>query len=89
MTGRLTRTASAVTLHAGLFTASPQSTSAQLTAYRANNTQVGSVTVPVSAAGFTSALTVTSAAPDIARFRPDRNRAWRHEFESRLRRPDS
>ncbi len=68
MTGRLTRTATAVTLYAGLFTASPQSTSAQLTAYRANNTQVGSVTVPVSASGFTSALTVTSAAPDIARF---------------------
>jgi len=68
MTGRLTRTATAVTLHAGLFTSSPQPTSAQLTAYRANNTQVGTVTAPISATGFTSALTVTSAAPDIARF---------------------
>ena len=48
MTGRLTRTASAVTVYAGLFTAAPQAVSAQLTAYRANNSVAGvSPAVPI------------------------------------------
>ncbi len=69
MTGRLTRTASAVTVFAGLFTASPQAVSAQLIAYRANNSVAGvSQAVPITASGFTSQVRVTSAAPDIAYF---------------------
>jgi len=69
MTGRLTRTASAVTVYAGLFTAAPQAVSAQLTAYRANNSVAGvSPAVPITASGFTSQVRVTSAAPDIAYF---------------------
>ena len=69
MTGRLTRTASAVTVYAGLFAPSGQAVSAQLTAYRANNSVAGvSPAVPISANGFTSEVRVTSAAPDIAYF---------------------
>lgn len=67
-TGRLTRTASAVTVHAGLFSGGG-TVSAKLTAYRANNTLIGSgAAVPISAAGFTTPVTVTSPSADIARF---------------------
>ena len=64
---RLTRTASAVTVYAGLFSAPNDSVSAVLTAYRADNAVAGSVTVPIGI-GITTPVTVTSAAPDIARW---------------------
>lgn len=67
MTGRLTRTASRVTLYAGLFTSGPD-TFARLTAYRADGTEAGtSGAVPIGTS-FTTPVTVTSASADIARF---------------------
>ncbi len=68
-TGRLTRTAKAVTVHAGLFSPAGSAVSARLTAYRANGTTAAvGAAVPISSSGFTTPVTVTSAAPDIARF---------------------
>ena len=69
MTGRLTRTASAVTVYAGLFEPSNGQVFARLTAYNANGSVVGtSAAVPLDSNGFTSPVTVISGASDIARF---------------------
>ncbi len=67
MTGRLTRTASSVTLYAGLFD-NVAGASARLTAYRANGTVAGTSSAVPIGASFTTPVTVTSAAADIARF---------------------
>lgn len=64
---RLTHTARAVTVYAGLFSASNGPVSATLTAYRADNSLAGSTTVPIGV-GLTTKVTVMSAVADIARF---------------------
>jgi hypothetical protein len=70
--GRLTRTAQKVTLYAGLFTnyGNPAANvTAQLVAFRANGSVAATgAAVPIFAGPFTTAVTVTSAAPDIARW---------------------
>jgi len=65
--GNLTRTANAVTVYAGLFSAPNSPVSAKLTAYRANGTVAATSTVPVGI-GITTKVTATSATADIARF---------------------
>jgi hypothetical protein len=67
MTGRLTRTASSVTLYAGLFE-NVSGASARLTAYRANGTVAGTGNAVPIGASFTTPVTVSSASADIARF---------------------
>jgi hypothetical protein len=70
--GRLTRTAQKITLYAGLFTnySNPgANVTAQLIAYRANNSVAATgAAVPIFAGPFDSAVTVTSASADIARW---------------------
>jgi hypothetical protein len=70
--GRLTRTAQKITLYAGLFSnyGNPAANvTAQLIAYRANDTVAATgAAVPIFAGPFDSAVTVTSAAADIARW---------------------
>ena len=66
---RLTRTARSITLYAGLFEASQQAVTVQLIAYRADGSVAATGTAePVTTAGFTKEVRVTSAAADIARF---------------------
>ncbi len=67
--GRLTRTARSITLYAGLFETSQRPVTVQLIAYRADGSVAATGTAePVTTAGFTKAVSVTSAAADIARF---------------------
>lgn len=67
VTGRLTRTASSITLYAGVFDGGA-AVSAVLTAYRADGTVAGtSDAVPIGTS-FTSPVSVASATADIARF---------------------
>jgi hypothetical protein len=68
-TGRLTRTATAVTVFAGTFGTETNPESARLTAFRADGTVAAmSPEVPVDSSGFDKQMTVTSAAGDIAYF---------------------
>lgn len=68
-TGRLTRTASAVTLFAGEFDPSSPPATARLTAFRADGTVAGtSADVTIDNTGFNKQITVTSPAGDIAYF---------------------
>ncbi|MBJ7330403.1 MAG: hypothetical protein JHC95_10930 [Solirubrobacteraceae bacterium] len=70
-TGRLTRSASSVTVHAGLFRdpGAALAVTVQLRAYRADGSPAGTGTpVTIKAGDFTTAATVTSPAADIARF---------------------
>jgi hypothetical protein len=70
-TGRLARTASAVSLYAGLFTAVDPSVTVtvRLVAYDANDQIVATgAPVAIDASGFDKLVTVASAAGDIARF---------------------
>lgn len=64
---RMTRTASSVTVYAGLFDTPNAPVGAKLTAYRANGTVAATSTAPIGI-GITTKLTATSAAPDIARW---------------------
>lgn len=67
-TMRLTRTATTVSVYAGLFAASSGTVSARLTAYRADGTTAATGTaIPLSASGFANQVSVTSGAADIAR----------------------
>jgi hypothetical protein len=70
--GRLTRTAQKITLYAGLFTnySNPSANvTAQLIGYRADDAVAATgAAVPIFAGPFDSAVTVTSAAADIARW---------------------
>ncbi len=69
MTGQLVRTASAVTLYAGLFTPPSGTVTARLTAFRANGSVIASgPPAVISAAGFTTPVSVTSVNADIAKF---------------------
>jgi hypothetical protein len=63
----LTRTASAVTVYAGLSSAAGGAVSARLTAYNTGNAAVGTSAAPIGL-GMTTPITVASAAADIARF---------------------
>ena len=68
-TARFTRSASSVTLYVGRFTADGNPESAQLKAYNAGGSQIATspvTTVPL-APGFTTPVTVASAANDIVR----------------------
>jgi hypothetical protein len=70
-TGRLARTASAVTLYAGLFSAvdPSQTVTVRLVAYDANDQIVATgAPVAIDASGFDKLVTVASAAGNIARF---------------------
>lgn len=68
--GRLTRTASAVSLRAGLFTAAGGAVTVQLQGLRTNGTVAATGTAAtITGTPFSTPVSVTSAAPDIARFR--------------------
>ena len=68
-TGRLTRTATAVTLFAGEFDPSSPPATARLTAFRADGTVAAtSADVMIDHTGFNQQITVSSAAGDIAYF---------------------
>jgi hypothetical protein len=68
-TGRLTRTASAVTLFAGEFDPNSPPETARLTAFRADGTVAAtSADVTIDSTGFNKQITVSSAAGDIAYF---------------------
>ena len=68
-TGRLTRTASAVTVFAGLFVPPATPVAARLVAFRANGTVAATgAAMPISQQGFTTPVHVASAAADIASF---------------------
>ncbi len=68
-TGRLTRTASAVTVFAGTFGTEASPETAHLTAFRADGSVAAvSPDVPVDSSGFNNQITVSSAAGDIAYF---------------------
>jgi hypothetical protein len=64
--GDLTRTASAVTVYAGLYSPAGE-VSVRLTAYNANNEELGSSSAPIGV-GMTTPITVSSASGDIALF---------------------
>ncbi len=66
--GRLTRTASSITLYAGIFPGQFGTATATLRGYRANNTIAATSAATALALGFNTPVTVTSAAGDIARF---------------------
>ena len=67
--GRLTRTARAVTVFAGLFGPPAQPVTARLIAYRANGAVAATgAAIPMTAQGFTTPVHVASAAADIASF---------------------
>ena len=69
VTGRLTRTARAVTVYAGLFVPPATPVTARLIAYRANGSVAANgASVPISHQGFTTPVHVASSAADIARF---------------------
>ena len=69
VTGRLTRTARAVTVYAGLFIPPATPVTARLIAYRANGSVAANgASVPISHQGFTTPVHVASSAADIARF---------------------
>jgi hypothetical protein len=63
----LTRTASAVTVYAGLSSAAGSAVSARLTAYNANNQELSSSAAAIGV-GMTTPITVSSGGGDIARF---------------------
>ena len=68
--GRLTRTASAVSLRAGLFSPVAGAVTVQLQGLRANGTVAATGTAAtISGAAFSTPVSVTSPAPDIAQFR--------------------
>jgi hypothetical protein len=68
-TGRLTRTASSITLYAGLFTDPGGPVSARLVARNASDQIVATgAFVPIDHLGFDAPVTVSSAGNDIARF---------------------
>lgn len=68
-TGRLTRTASSVTLYAGEFDSGSPSETARLTAFRANGTVAAtSPDTTIDATGINKQLTASSSAGDIAYF---------------------
>ena len=66
--GRLTRTAKAVKLSAGLFEAAGAPVTAQLVAYRADGSVAATGTPRALTTTFNTEVSVTSAAADIARF---------------------
>jgi hypothetical protein len=67
--GRLARTASAVTVHAGLFNPAAQPVTARMIGYRANGSVAATGTATsISHQGFTTPVRVTSSFADIAYF---------------------
>ncbi len=68
MTARLSRSASSVTVYAGLFSTPSGSVAARLTAHLSNGSQIVGTAVPISAAGFTTPVTVSSPVGNITSF---------------------
>ena len=70
-TGRLTRTATSVTLFAGTINDQPEPETVWLIGHRTNGTDVVSADVPIDSSGITKPVSVTSPAGDIDSFRLD------------------